>query len=144
MPGDIHSMKHWKLSKMRTPERSPVIFQAKPCALTGRKKRRARTIEAQHRQRGPPIRLSPESGNDCRQSGASMTRRKYSTVTLVRRNSYLAKPRTPLVTEAITARKYLRLESMNSKRISLDIERYKLSRWIADRKTSAGILQSLV
>jgi len=73
-----------------------------------------------------------------------MTRRKYSTVTLVRRNSYLAKPRTPLVTEAITARKYLRLESMNSKRISLDIERYKLSRWIADRKTSAGILQSLV
>ena len=47
MPGDIHSMKHWKLSKMRTPESSPVIFQAKPCALTGRKKRRARSIEAQ-------------------------------------------------------------------------------------------------
>jgi hypothetical protein len=47
MPGDIHSMKHWKLSKMRTPERSPVIFQAKPCALTGRKRRRARSIEAQ-------------------------------------------------------------------------------------------------
>src|ERR1700730_467124 len=47
MPGDIRSMKHWKLSKMRTPERSAVIFQAKPCALTGRKKRQARSIEAQ-------------------------------------------------------------------------------------------------
>jgi len=46
MPGDIRSMEHWKLSKMRTPEHSPVIFQAKPCALTGRKKRRARSIEA--------------------------------------------------------------------------------------------------
>src|SRR4029077_14170373 len=38
MPGDIHSMKHWKLSKMPNPERSAVIFQAKPCARTGRKK----------------------------------------------------------------------------------------------------------
>jgi hypothetical protein len=38
MPGDIHSMKHWKLSKMPTPESPPVIFQAKPCARTGRKK----------------------------------------------------------------------------------------------------------
>ena len=38
MPGDIRSMKHWKLSKMRTPESPPVIFQAKPCARTGRKK----------------------------------------------------------------------------------------------------------
>jgi hypothetical protein len=47
MLGDIRSMKHWKLSKMRTPERSPVIFQAKPCAPTGRKKRRVRRIEAQ-------------------------------------------------------------------------------------------------
>jgi hypothetical protein len=46
MPGDIHSMKHWKLSKMRTPECPPVIFQVKPCARTGRKKRRARSIEA--------------------------------------------------------------------------------------------------
>jgi hypothetical protein len=33
---------------------------------------------------------------------------------------------------------------MDSKRMSLDIERYKLSGLIADRKTSAGILQSLV
>lgn len=41
MPGDIRSTKHWKLSKMRTPERPPAIFQAKPCALTGRKKRNA-------------------------------------------------------------------------------------------------------
>ena len=46
MPGDIHSMKHRKLCKMRTPERSPVIFQAKPCAPTGRKKRQAQSIEA--------------------------------------------------------------------------------------------------
>jgi hypothetical protein len=38
MPGDIHSMKHWKLSEMPTPESPPVIFQAKPCARTGRKK----------------------------------------------------------------------------------------------------------
>jgi hypothetical protein len=38
MPGDIRSMKHWKLSKMPTPESPPVIFQAKPCARTGRKK----------------------------------------------------------------------------------------------------------
>ncbi|PYK12654.1 MAG: hypothetical protein DME64_15900 [Verrucomicrobia bacterium] len=47
MPGDIHSMKHWKLSKTRTPECPPVIFQVKPCAPIGRKKRRARSIEAQ-------------------------------------------------------------------------------------------------
>ena len=46
MPDDIPSMKHWKLSKMRTLEWSPAIFQAKPCAPTGRKKRRARSIEA--------------------------------------------------------------------------------------------------
>jgi hypothetical protein len=46
MPGDIHSMKHWKLSKMPTPERSPVIFQAKPCARTGRKK----TAESNQRE----------------------------------------------------------------------------------------------
>jgi hypothetical protein len=38
MPGDIRSMKHWKLSKMPTPESPPVIFRAKPCARTGRKK----------------------------------------------------------------------------------------------------------
>jgi hypothetical protein len=38
MPGGIHSMKHWKLSKMPTPESPTVIFQAKPCARTGRKK----------------------------------------------------------------------------------------------------------
>ena len=48
-----------------------------------------------------------------------MTRRKYSTVTLVGRNSYLAKPLTPLVREAITAPKCLRLEPMDLKRISL-------------------------
>src|SRR6185437_10544115 len=38
MPGGIHSMKHWKLSQMRTLESPPVIFLAKPCARTGRKK----------------------------------------------------------------------------------------------------------
>jgi hypothetical protein len=46
MPGDIHSMKHWKLSKEPTPESSPVIFQAKPCARTGRKK----TAESNQRE----------------------------------------------------------------------------------------------
>jgi hypothetical protein len=46
MPGDIRSMKRWKLSKTRTLEWSPAIFQAKPCAPTGWKKRRARSIEA--------------------------------------------------------------------------------------------------
>ena len=46
MPGDIHSMKHWKLSKIPTPESSPVIFQAKLCAQTGRKK----TAESNQRE----------------------------------------------------------------------------------------------
>jgi hypothetical protein len=46
MPGDIHSMKHWKFSKMPTPESSPVSFQAKPCARTGRKK----TAESNQRE----------------------------------------------------------------------------------------------
>ena len=46
MPGDIHSMKHWKLSKMPTPESPPVIFQTKPCARTGRKK----TAESNQRE----------------------------------------------------------------------------------------------
>jgi hypothetical protein len=37
-PGDIHSMKHWKLSKMQTPESPPVIFKRNHVpGLDGRK-----------------------------------------------------------------------------------------------------------